>query len=83
MKTVNKIAIADIRDALQEIEHYDDPNAKFKEAWDSWKNWCIRHNVHTPQFFRVKWLDGWLKKKEAAELCNYLIKDWHPKILDI
>jgi len=83
MKTVNKIAIADIKNALQAIEHYDKPDHKFKELWDSWRHWCICHQIHTPQFFRVKWKDGWLKKKEAAELCNYLIKDWHPKCLDI
>ena len=83
MKTDNKIAIAAIRDALQEIEHYDDPYGKFKEAWEYWRDWCIRHHIHTPQYFRVKWKDGWLKKQEAAELCDFLIHDWHPKCLDI
>ena len=83
MKTTNKIAIADIQNALQAVKHYDNPDKTFKEAWDAWRAWCIRHRTHTPQFFRVKWLDGWLKKKEAAELCDYLITGWHPKILDI
>ena len=83
MKTDNKIAIATIRDALQEIEHYDDPYGKFKEAWEYWRDWCIRHHIHTPQYFRVKWKDGWLKKQEAAELCDFLIHGWHPKCLDI
>ena len=83
MRAVNKVAIADIKKALQAIEYYDKPDHTFKELWDSWRYWCIRHRIHNTQFFRVKWKDGWLKKNEAAELCDYLIKDWHPKILDI
>ena len=78
MKEDNKILIDDIRNALQEIEHYDNPEQAFKIGWEGWRASCLRHGKHNKAFFSVKWSDGWLSRADAIEFSDYLKKGWIP-----
>ena len=75
---LNKIFLSDIRDALQQLSHYDNPEQAFKIGWDGWRAYCLRHGKHNKAFFSVKWRDGWLAKEDAIDFCDYLHTGWIP-----
>ena len=65
MKQENKIPISDIRARLNERTKDPDPEGEFDAAFYMWKNYCLRHNIHKPQFFSQALQKGWLKREHA------------------
>jgi len=66
------IYLVDIRDELQTFMHYDDPNTKFMDGWEAWRKYNLRHRFRSSMFFNRAEKDGFIARKDAESLCQYL-----------
>ena len=47
---------------------------KLKVLYQGWAAKCIRHHIHSPEYFSRKWSDGWLPFEEYREFFNYAME---------
>ena len=77
MKNENKILICSVLDHLKKRDpawEHVKMLPKFKILYQGWVTECIRHHIHSPEYFSRKWSDGWLPFKEYREFFNYAME---------
>ena len=72
MRDDYNVYLVDIRDELQSFMHYDDITTKFIDAYGAWRNYGVRHHMHTSQFYALALENGYLKRADAESFCLYL-----------
>lgn len=76
MRNENKVELETIRSALQAQMHYKNPIHAFRVLFDGWRAEGMRQKHHSGAYYTRIWQRGWLSKKEAETLCDYIQKGW-------
>ena len=69
-----RVYLAAIRRDLMNQYHYESRkkrNQAFEILYHGWRRKCVRHGQNT-QFFTVSWQRGWIGKRFAKDLREYI-----------
>ena len=65
MISQNKIPLSTLRERLNTLTHDPDPETEFEAAFYMWSHYCLRHHIHSRQFFSQALHKGWIKREYA------------------